>query len=85
MATVRQPFRSSRHLDMKLKTRRIEITASRHKIAIGRGAAISSDGHEAASLIELRNWNTAVKPDSEEGRRLIREVISMLEEIIESR
>jgi hypothetical protein len=70
---------------MKLKTRRIELTASRHKMAIGCGEPVSSDEHDVALLVELRNWNTTVNLDSDEGKRLILEVISMLEEIIGSR
>jgi hypothetical protein len=70
---------------MKIKTRRIEIIASGHSVAIVDGDASASIRHEAASLMEIKSWDATVEPDSEEGRRLIIETIDMLEEIIGSR
>lgn len=67
---------------MKLKTRRIEITASRNSVAIIRHDATAVGAHETASLIELKSWDAKIEPDSDEGRKLIIETISMLEEII---
>lgn len=72
-------------VDMKLKTRRIEITASRRSVAIIRDDATGTGESGSTSMLELKSWNTTVEPDSEEGRKLIIETIAMLEEIIESR
>jgi hypothetical protein len=67
---------------MKLKTRRIEITASRHSVAMIRDDATAPGAQETTSLIELKSWDATVEPESDEGRKLIIETIGMLEEII---